>query len=80
MEVFNSVLIKSIWSSRDIGWEFVESLGASGGILTMWDSSLISVIEMIKGRFSLSINVSPKVIRSSGLLMFTDPASIVKEN
>ena len=55
MEVINSVIIKSMWSSRDIGWEFVESLGASGGILTMWDSSIISVIQVIKGRFSLSI-------------------------
>ena len=47
--------VKSIWNSKDSEWEFVESLGASGGILTMWDKSKITVVENIKGRFSLSI-------------------------
>ena len=55
MEIINSVVIKLIWSSRDFDWEFVVSLGASGRILTMWDRSIIAVIQVIKGRFSLSI-------------------------
>ena len=37
MESFDALFIKSIWSSKEIIWEFVESVGASGGILTMWD-------------------------------------------
>lgn len=36
---FDIVFIKSFWSSKDIGWEFVESFGKSGGVLTMWDES-----------------------------------------
>ena len=50
-----SVFIKSLWSSKDIGGEFVASIESFGGILTMWDSSKISVTEVIKRRFSLSI-------------------------
>lgn len=34
-EDFDSAFIKSLWSSKEIGWEFVESYGKSGGILTM---------------------------------------------
>lgn len=45
METFDAVFIKSIWSSKDIGWEFVDSLGASGVILTIWDKSKITVVE-----------------------------------
>ena len=39
----------------DIGWEAVESYGASGGILTLWDKSKITVVETIRRRYSLSI-------------------------
>lgn len=54
-EEFDITFIKSIWSSKDIGWEFVESFGKSGGILTMWDESKISIIETLKGGYSLSV-------------------------
>ena len=39
----------------DIGWESVESFGASRGILTLWDKSKITMVETIRGRYSLSI-------------------------
>ncbi|KAA0045287.1 uncharacterized protein E6C27_scaffold316G00450 [Cucumis melo var. makuwa] len=48
-------LIKALWSLNDIGQDFIESIGRSGGILTMWDESEISVPEVIKGRFALSV-------------------------
>ena len=54
-DTLNSAFIKSLWSSKDIGWDYVASVGSSGGILTMWDSSKISVTEVIKRHFSLSI-------------------------
>uniref|UniRef100_A0A9I9CVC4 Uncharacterized protein n=1 Tax=Cucumis melo TaxID=3656 RepID=A0A9I9CVC4_CUCME len=44
-ETLNSGFIKSLWSSKDIGWDFVASVGSSDGILTMWDSSKISEAE-----------------------------------
>ena len=58
MESLEVNSIKTIWSSMDIGWESVESFGASGGILTLWDKSKITVVETmetIRGRYSLSI-------------------------
>lgn len=52
---FDSDFIKSLWSSKEIGWEFVESYGKSGGILTMWDDSKIVVTESMKGGYSPSV-------------------------
>jgi len=51
-DTLNSAFIKSLWSSKDIGWDYVAFVGSSGGILTMWDSSKISVTEVIKRRLS----------------------------
>ena len=48
-------IIKELWSSKDIGWAFVEAIGRSGGMLTMWDESKVSVIEVLKGGYSLSV-------------------------
>ena len=33
-DTLNSAFIKSLWSSKDIGWDYVASVGSSGGILT----------------------------------------------
>ena len=49
MEILEVNFIKTIWSSMDIGWESLESYGASGGILTLWDKSKITVVETIRG-------------------------------
>ena len=58
MEILEVNYIKTIWSSIDTGWESVESYGATGGILTLWDKSKITVVETIRGRYCLSIKVS----------------------
>ncbi|TYK01502.1 Lysosomal alpha-mannosidase [Cucumis melo var. makuwa] len=48
MDAINAVFIKSPWSSRDIGWDFVESMNSSWGVLTMWDNCSISVINFVE--------------------------------
>ena len=53
-ETIDNSLIKALWSSKDIGWDYIESNGRSGGMLTMWDESKISVSKVIKGRYVLS--------------------------
>lgn len=62
METIDAVFIKSIWSSKDIRWEFVDSLGASGGILTMWDKSKLrwwSMVISFMGQFLSQISFDP---------------------
>lgn len=54
MESSGASFVRSIWSSKDIGWEFVESVSTSGGILTLGRAK-ITVVETIKGQFSLLI-------------------------
>lgn len=34
-EAIDFNLIKALWSSKDIGWEFIEAVGRSEDILTM---------------------------------------------
>ena len=38
---FDRAFIKSLWSSKGVGWYCVEAKGRSGGILTMWDEGKI---------------------------------------
>ena len=57
-ETIDNSLIKVLWSLKEIDWDYIESIGRSGGILTMWDESKIFVSEVIKGRYSLSFKCS----------------------
>lgn len=57
-DTFDMDVIKALWSLKDVGWSFVEAFGESGGILTMWDESKISVSEVLKGGYSLSVKCS----------------------
>lgn len=52
---FDPSMIKSLWSSKDIGWSTIDAIGKSGGILMMWDEVCICVKEVIKGGHTLSI-------------------------
>ena len=51
----DSAFIKELWSSKDIGWAFVQAISKSRGILSMWEESKISVNEVLKDGYSLSI-------------------------
>lgn len=53
-EMVDGFLIKAIWSSKDVGWVFVDSLGKYGGLLIMWDESKVTLMESLKGGYSLS--------------------------
>ena len=52
---FDRAFIKSIWSSKDICWAFVEAVGRFGGILTLWGEGKISLLDITKGEFSFTI-------------------------
>lgn len=55
---FDRAFIKSIWSSKDVGWAYTEANGWSGGLLTMWDEGKLLEILVIKAEFSLSVKCS----------------------
>lgn len=57
-EHFDNSFIKLLWSSKEIGWSFVESLGKSGDIIIMWYERKISVVEFLQGGYSLSVKCS----------------------
>lgn len=47
--------IGSIWRSRRVEWESLDSIGSSGGLLMMWKSCFHVVHEVIRGSFSLTL-------------------------
>jgi len=36
--------VKSIWGSSSSGYSFQSSVGASGGLLTVWDNGYVEVL------------------------------------
>lgn len=55
-EEFDLRFPKSLWSSKDIGWYFVESYGTSIRMLIMWDTSKITVTNTLNGSYSLKMH------------------------
>ncbi|XP_021986652.1 uncharacterized protein LOC110883122 [Helianthus annuus] len=43
-------LLSKFWGSGNFGWEAVDSVGQSGGIVSMWDESLFSLEVSTKNR------------------------------
>lgn len=51
-------IVKSLWSSRNIAWAFKGSIGASGGIIILWNNPVLSVTDIKVGSFSLTIHIT----------------------
>ena len=43
LNVVDDLLIKAIWGSTSLGFFFQPSMGASGGLLTVWDCNVVEV-------------------------------------
>ena len=54
MESISTGVVRSIWGSPFVGWEFQASEGASGGMLLMWDKRVVEQLDVAKGEFTLS--------------------------
>ncbi|XP_016173366.1 uncharacterized protein LOC107615862 [Arachis ipaensis] len=46
---FTKFDVARIWGWNNVGWEFVESAGASGGLLLIWDDDLFKANNCYKG-------------------------------
>jgi hypothetical protein len=51
MVVINIEVIRSVWGCTFVDWIYLESTGASRGILLMWDRRVVEKIEECVGRF-----------------------------
>lgn len=42
-------IVKSLWSSRHVGWVALNAIGSSSSILIIWKEENIIVVDTIKG-------------------------------
>ena len=54
LENISRSVVRSLWSNRFADWKFLESEGASRGILIMWDKRVTEILDCVKGVFSIS--------------------------
>jgi hypothetical protein len=51
LELITPGLVQSLWSCPYVEWSHVASVGASGGILLMWDRRVVTKVEVCQGNF-----------------------------
>lgn len=44
-------IIHSLWGCAFVGWVYLASLGALGGVLLMWDNKVVALVEESIGHF-----------------------------
>jgi exonuclease III len=54
LEIISRFIVRSLWSNRFADWKYLESEGASRGVLIMWDKRVHEVQDCVKGQFSIS--------------------------
>lgn len=52
--------IKHVWGNREWKWNFIPSIGALGGILTIWDDTTLEFVATIEGAYTLSTKFKNK--------------------
>ena len=54
MELITRGFVRSLWGCQYVDWVYLGSLGATGGILVMWDSRVVEKFEEAVGHYSVS--------------------------
>ena len=54
LELINRGVIFSLWGGHHVDWLYLGSVGASGGVLLMWDNRVVEKLEEAVGRFLVS--------------------------
>ena len=69
LELITTQIVCSLWRCQFVDWMFLRSIGASGGILVMWDKRVVEKIEDVVGLFSVSCKF--KNVEDQKVWMFT---------
>lgn len=56
--VVNSSVVRALWGSHPHNWIHIPSVGASGGVILVWDTNKVLVHECARGKFSVSVLAS----------------------
>ena len=54
MELITRQTVRSLWGCLHVDWIYLGSVGASGGILVMWDNRVVEKLEEAVGYYSIS--------------------------
>jgi hypothetical protein len=54
LDLITKGLVRNIWGIHHMDWLYLSFMGASGGILLMWDTRVVEKIEDAVGVFSVS--------------------------
>lgn len=55
MDMVSSVVVRRLWRGPHVRWCILEADGAFGGILILWDSQVLELVDSCVGVFSLSV-------------------------
>ena len=68
LKVVPDRVVREIWGRRNVKWVAIDAVGAASGLLTIWDTHLVSVVKSWKDVFSLSVLVEDLTNNSKWLL------------
>ncbi|KAG2716270.1 hypothetical protein I3760_03G116300, partial [Carya illinoinensis] len=54
LRVVDRRIIRNLWGCSYVGWSYLALLGASGGVLLMWDKRVVESVEECVGNFSVA--------------------------
>ena len=54
LEVVSLSIIRSLYRNFSVGFMFLKAIGASGGIIVMWDKSTFNLVSSSHGEFSIT--------------------------
>ncbi|XP_048490840.1 uncharacterized protein LOC125492429 [Beta vulgaris subsp. vulgaris] len=77
MESINKKMMQSVWKSSDITWAESPSIGNSGGILALWDSSVfITNHNVVEQNWIAISGIFPKLNFKCSLITVYNPCSV----
>jgi predicted RNA-binding protein len=78
-------IVGSLWGRSHVNWFCLDSNGASGGMLIMWDNRVVEKVEECVGAYTLAVSFRNVVdllvwanVASGGILIMWDNRMVEK--